>query len=168
MTNPDPAQGAKRETTHSAWPSPAPEMCPVCNEEVAAHWRGRPCPTPQQGAKVEAEGELRVGSTIWYFDENRRIYAEREPGRPGPHSGPIYYEHWRPTKITGENRVSWITNYGKASKRGPHPGWAFSLTEVDEDCWMHGHRYEIVRLVERCRDAEVLRKIAAILGWEPK
>lgn len=116
-------------------------------------------------AQAIAESPLHVGSTIWYFDINNRVYPPRIHGEIN--GGPIYREHWRSVVITGETRVSWISHYGKkAPKRGSHPGWAFTLAEVDDDCWVHGNRGQLTNEVMRCGDAEALRKIAAILGWE--
>jgi hypothetical protein len=107
--------------------------------------------------------ELKVGSKIWKFDVNCRVYQRDARGMA--HGGPIYREHWREVEITGETRVSWLTHYGKAPKKGPHHGWAFTLREVEDDCWVKDHRYRIADTVQRCHDAEVLRRVAEVVGY---
>lgn len=115
---------------------------------------------------------MKVGDTIYRFDENRRVYRKVESG--GSSGSPIYREHWRQVAITGENRASWLMghppNYGfRCPKRGPHPGFAFTEQEIDDACWLQEHRYSIERAVGRVRDADTLRKVAALIGWkEPK
>ena len=112
-----------------------------------------------------AENGLKVGSEIWRFDENHRIYKKDANGRSN--GGPIYREHWRSTTIQAETTKSWITVWGeKVPKRGPHPGYAFSASEVDDHCWVHGNRYSITRAVDRCKDANALRRIAELVGWK--
>lgn len=107
---------------------------------------------------------LGVGSTIWMFDSNRRVYDKNKGGNP------IYREHWRPAKITGETSRSWITDrWGqKVLKRGPHPGAAFTQEEVDDDVFINDNRYTISDAVRRCRDAATLRAVALLVGYEPK
>ena len=107
-----------------------------------------------------------IGSTIWRFDENRRKYT------PPPERRLIYREHWHEIKIISENRRSWVCGYEKTElwkvpKTGPHPGFVFSLAEVDDDCWVNDHAYKIGQVVGRCDNADTLRKIAALIGWEP-
>ena len=72
---------------------------------------------------------LGIGSTIWRFDENHRIYKDK-------HSGPDYRCFWRECVITGETSRSWIVgNWGKCPKRGDHTRWALTAQEVDDDVW---------------------------------
>src|SRR5690348_13336803 len=74
---------------------------------------------------------LAVGSTIWVFDCNRRVYAKDGRG------GPIYREHWRPVKIASETSRSWITDWGqKVPKKGEHHGVCFTEKEVDDKSWV--------------------------------
>lgn len=110
--------------------------------------------------------KLGIGSTVWHFDQNRRVYTDAPKDRIW--GDLIYREHWHPVEITGENRRSWITSYGKAPKNGSHRGWAFSQAEVDDDCWRDEHRSWIGDLrdtVRRCRDRGILRQIAALVGY---
>jgi hypothetical protein len=123
--------------------------------------------------------EIGIGSTVWVFDQNHREYPPTPAGRLWPTSGPIYRAHWVATKITGENRLNWITCYGKIPKkpnadgqrRIPRGGYspirvAFTPAEVDDDVWLHEHARRIAERTERC-DVATLKKIAALIGYEP-
>lgn len=106
--------------------------------------------------------QLSIGSTIYVYDGNYRVYAANN-------NGPIYREHWRPMEITGETSRSWITAWGeKVPKRGAHHGVAFTIKEVDDMCWMNDHRYKIEREVGRIRDSIKLREIAKIIGYDDR
>ena len=112
------------------------------------------------GQAVRSNPLLGIGSIIWRFDENHRIYKE-------PRGGPDYRSFWRECAITGETSRSWIIgNCGKCPKRGEHVGWALSIHEVDDDVWAKDERYRIVRCVERCNVA-TLRAVAALVGYMP-
>lgn len=112
---------------------------------------------------------IAIGSAIWIFDQNRRIYPKAGKGRLWASGGPIYREHWTPAKITGETSRSWITDrYGrKIPKKGEHPGVAFTQKEVDDAVWMHDHRYRVSELAARCQDVEIVRQIAKLVGYVP-
>ena len=114
---------------------------------------------------VASDALLGIGSTIWMFDNNRRIYPKPRSASGG---GPIYREHWRPVTIEGETSRSWVTSwYGnKVPKRGPRHGVAFTEAEVNADVWAHDHRYKIVRMVELC-EVETLKAIAQAVGYMP-
>ncbi len=108
-----------------------------------------------------------IGSTIWIFDENHRVYHKDTAGRS--EGGPIYREHWRPVVITGETSRSWIIGSRwdlKIPKHGPHPAACFTEAEMNDYCWANDYRSKVVRCVERC-DAAKLRQIAAIVGYTP-
>ena len=117
-------------------------------------------------AAVPSTALLGIGSTIWIFDSNRRVYPEPRSAYGG--GGPIYREHWRPVTIEGETSRSWVTSwYGKkVPKRGPRQGIAFTEAEVEADVWVHDHRYKIVRMVEQC-EVETLKAIAQAVGYMP-
>jgi hypothetical protein len=105
---------------------------------------------------------VKVGDTVFEFDENRRVYRKGESGPP------IWREHWRPVVITGETSKSWL--YGWCGKQKiPKSGsgkFCFSVAELDEREWAHENRYRLARAVENA-DAATLRKIAAIVEREP-
>jgi hypothetical protein len=111
-----------------------------------------------------------VGSTVWYFDENRRVYLKGGDGRSC--GGPIWREHWRPVAIVSENSVSWIGQCGeKINKKllaaGALTEWASSQEEIDERQWVAEHRYKIVRALEQERRPDLIRQVAEVLGWKP-
>ena len=115
----------------------------------------------EAAAAIRSDVGLAVGSTIWVFDGNRRIYAKDGRG------GPIYREHWRPAKITSETSRSWITDWGqKVPKKGERPGVCFTEKEVDEKSWVEDNHYKISDAVNRVRDHETLRAIAKLVGYE--
>lgn len=104
-----------------------------------------------------AEQPIGIGSTIW-----------RKDGRTI--QGPVYREHWRPLTIDAETSRSWVCGpkwaQYKVPKKGPHPGFAFTQQEVDDDVWVNEHRSRIVREIEWLNDASVLRQIAALIGHQ--
>lgn len=102
---------------------------------------------------------LKIGSTIWKFDQNRRVYEKNGRG------GPIYRKHWVEVKILRETTRSWVIDYwgSKVPKKGPHPGYAFTQEELEDDIWVKDTRYEVVQAVESCKDANILRQIAALV-----
>lgn len=128
------------------------------------------------GAGEEGESEVKVGDSIWYFDENRRVYP---PGKGL--GGPIWREHWREMFIVGETKQSWIVSHSpvtgytswKLAKRDFKQGrtpqdWALSQEDIDELAYCHDHARRIGDLVARMKNAEVLREVAALVGYEEK
>lgn len=115
-----------------------------------------------------------IGSTVWWFDQNRRVYAKSASG--GSTGSPIYREHWRETTITGETPRSWLTacrmKFSKATgeMRDAYgvKRCVFSLADVEADCWIHEHRYAISKMVGDCDDVGVLKRIAEIVGYKPE
>lgn len=128
---------------------------------------------------AKATDGLQVGSTVWVFDVNNCVYPQRGAGTSW--GSPIYREHWVRRTIVGENRASWLIEYGESFPKRKDPkkihlmtygrsGFsgsrvALSLQEVDDACWANDKRRDMVRAVERC-DVATLRKIAALVGME--
>lgn len=111
---------------------------------------------------------MKVGDKIWRFDHNRRVYPKtNDQYRSVP---PIYAEHWVPVEIVGETSRSWIVDWFKAKvpKKGPHHGYAFTQKEVDDDVWVHSHCWRLREVVSVCKDADVLRKVAELVGYKPE
>ena len=107
---------------------------------------------------------LKVGSTVWIFDENHRVYQRDEKGRQ--YGGPIYREHFVPRKIASETSRSWIVcgeKYDKKTLRGLY----VTKDQIDLKCWENVHRYKIVRAVEHSCDAKTLKAIAELIGYAP-
>lgn len=116
-----------------------------------------------------------IGQTVWRFDSNHRVYTKPYPGCKWSGSVLIYREHWRPCVVVGETSRSWLVGirlggnaHWKVPKRGPHPGFALSEQEVDDDCWLNQHRLAISQAVLYLRDATKLRQIADIINWKPE
>ena len=103
---------------------------------------------------------MTIGDTVYVFDVNRRVYPkDASLGR-----SPIYREHFRPIRIASETRVSWVLDDGRRVNKKTLGG-IFSPAQIDDACYVQANRYEIIRTIERCRDAALLRQIAALIGW---
>ena len=115
-----------------------------------------------------------IGQTVWIFDGNRRVYRDGQ-------SRPVFREHFKDWKITGETSKFWLlgnsyqiikaTRMLKCPERkgnwytlSPRVFW--SELEVDETCWVHENRYRVVKDVQGCSDANTLRAIDALLAKE--
>lgn len=123
------------------------------------------CITWVERAVAEPVPTIGIGSTVWRFDENRRVY----PKDSGIGASPIWREHWRPVKIVGETSGSWVAqNDGKINKKAPGQKWAFSQAEIDEREWVEVHRHQIREHILQVTDPAVLRQIAALVGYEAK
>jgi len=126
-----------------------------------------------------------VGSSVWVFNENRRVYAKGlGDGHLWSSSAPIWREHWEPLLVVGETRVSWIIGHSlkypdverKISKRdladGKVIGVLTSAADLDAACFVHDHGRKIADRVARIsggrKAAETLRQIAALVGYEPE
>jgi len=124
-----------------------------------------------------------VGSTVWIFDANRRVYADKKlgNGKLWPSGPPIWREHWRQHVITGETRVSWlVADYvgdrhpRKISKRdlaaGKVRGVLTSERDLDAACYVNEHAHAVADRVSRLAGGEqaaaVLRQIAALVGYD--
>lgn len=107
-----------------------------------------------------------IGSTVWLFDENRRVYTRG--GSVG--RGPIWREHWAPRKIVGETSRSWVTEYGdKVPKRGCDPRCvAFSRDEIERQAYIHENAHKIGEAVRCIGDYELLRKVAELIGYSER
>lgn len=110
--------------------------------------------------------EIGVGSTVYVFDENHRIY---QPGI----SSPIFREYFREQKVVGETSRSWLVGYGgrdvKRIDKKTREG-IFDARGVDEACelhdlWpkVHGAWFRAGRILT----LEQVRQIATWLGVPP-
>lgn len=110
--------------------------------------------------------DWKVGDTCYWFDENKRDYKRDENGRSI--GGPIYKAHFRAEKIVGETSRSWIV--GKWLQRKIPKATGVGIYDekmVDDDCWVHSYSYRISDKVSRLDDADLLRKIAEIIEFQP-
>jgi uncharacterized protein (DUF488 family) len=123
--------------------------------------------------KPEEIAALKVGSVLYNFDGNRRVY-KKAPGAQYSSGGPIYEKHFAPATIVGETKVSWIMDLYDAkvnkktldsSTKFADRGY-FTKSAMEADIWSHDHRHIIVREVERA-GLEQLQEIARIVGYHP-
>jgi len=105
-----------------------------------------------------------IGTTVWIFDENNRVYRRDSKGQ-SIGGGPIWREHWRPVQIVSETKRSWVTAYrDKIPKKGHDPRlYAFTRNEIEEMAYVHENRYRLSREVQSLCDPKKMREIAAIL-----
>lgn len=108
-----------------------------------------------------------IGSTVWIFDANHRVYNRPENGGLAS-GGPIWREHWRPRRIIGETPRSWLLEgwrNEKVPKKGGK-GIAFSEGELDRLEFINNHAYKISDAVRWVRDFDALVKVAKLVGYE--
>jgi hypothetical protein len=121
-----------------------------------------------------ADPEVKIGSTVWFFDVNHRVYPEKE----GRHSSaaPIWREHWVRHHVIGETSRSWLVgSYPKADpklcakcpKAEITTRYALTELEVDERVYCHDNGWRIAERVQRIKDARILREVARIIGYSP-
>ena len=129
--------------------------------------------TPDLQPAHDGKSKPAIGDSIWRFDQNRRVYTQREPGKYSS-GAPIWREHWERMEIVGETRVSWLVGYGakgrvlhKVRKASPTlRGWAFDDAEIDRLAWVEANVYKLSRAVQDCRDYTTLQRVAEVLRFE--
>lgn len=139
---------------------------PGCHEDLP---KSPPAPSP----------ELKVGSKLWQFDHNRRVYRKDANGIST--GGPIWREHWKPVEVVGETRVSWLISSSGANLRyankvpkkefrdGKCPsGYALSEESINREAWVHDNAWHIGQAVTRCQDYDLLKKVADLFGYKDK
>lgn len=128
--------------------------------------------TPENApANVSAnDTEIAIGTRLWLFSENRRVYAKNAKDEYA--GGPIYSEHFQECFVTGETKGCWIVGNHKVNKRtfrtaaGAYGGSQFYTDAGKADnVWANDHRYKIGQRIISCPVAQ-LRQIAAIIGYE--
>ncbi len=108
---------------------------------------------------------LSVGSTVWVFDENHRVYRRNEKGRS--EGGPIYREHFVECKITGETSRSWIIGrYRMKVNKKTLDGMYISQEQIDLKCWANDHKYGVVRMIEYSTDGAMIKAVADLIGYK--
>lgn len=113
------------------------------------------------------DNEIRIGSTLYTYDTNRRVYVGEGPNRSTDKS-----KHWKAHVIIGETRTSWILEGApKADKKTlalrltnsyGMDSHAYTEAQMQDRRWRDLNYRRIVEAVERA-DATTLRKIAALL-----
>lgn len=108
---------------------------------------------------------IAVGSTVFVYDGNSRVYKRDERGRAyGP---PIWREHWREHEIISETTRSWVLMNGtKINKKNPGNNVCFSVEELDKLAWVVKHRYKLAEVITRGGVTyEQLKQVAEILNY---
>ena len=111
--------------------------------------------------------EIKIGTPVWVFDRNRRVYKKDSKGRSV--GAPIWREHWRKTAITSETSRSWILDFDgrKIAKALPRQvDLAWSEDEINQECYVQDNRHSISDCVRRCTDFAILKQIAALVGYK--
>jgi len=109
---------------------------------------------------------MQIGDTLWQFDINRRVYSKPPPGER-IFGSIIYREHFKPLKIIGETRQSWLLEHRYKAKKGDDPmirGGFYTAEEMEDNVWIHDHRHRVRDLLDRAPPAKI-REVAAILGY---
>lgn len=118
---------------------------------------------------------LGIGSTVWWRDENSRVYRDAAGNKT---SGPVERGYWRETTIVGESPRMWLLNVGgKLPKNGKVPeGYATSPEELERMIWYRENKHAIGRAVDRLSWGKIddmrpvfekLRAVAEIVGYSP-
>jgi len=100
---------------------------------------------------------LAVGSQVWVFDRNHRIYKQGK-------FGPDFRSHFVPRTITSETSRSWVLSSGEKIPKATLKGIYTSERQIDDACYVNDNRYRISQAVYRMDCAAVLREIAVICG----
>jgi len=111
---------------------------------------------------------MKLGDTIWLFNENKRVYKDG-------HSGPVYREHFEAHTIVAENRASWILDNEDGMKidkrtellRQPERGGWYGRScyvyatqqAVDDACYVREMRATLSRLILNCTDVNIIRAV---------
>lgn len=109
--------------------------------------------------------KFEVYQRVWRFDENRRVY--RKSGR----GGPIYEKHFIPMKVIDIQDKSYVIGWpdgGVFEKVGFAKAERTYFTDQGkaDAVWVHDYRLRIVEAVRECRDANVLKEVAGVIGWK--
>lgn len=116
---------------------------------------------------------ITVGSTLYVFDQNRRVYQRDEQGRSI--GAPIFSKHFVPETVIGETPLSWLlspqSKPRKVNKKtmkiaatNGYGGWnVYTATQMEDSIWGEENRRKIIRAIERC-DVATLKAVAAIIG----
>lgn len=111
---------------------------------------------------------LSLGSPVWKFDENHRVYL---PGKIAPD----YRSMWVKHHIDAETSRSWILSngtkidkktLGRAGDSIQYRFLAYSEEEIDQHQWIRDNRFRLSSEVSRVHDYHKLQAIAQILGYE--
>lgn len=120
--------------------------------------------------------EIKIGTTLWEFDENRRVYRDKSYGG----GGIIYRGHFKEMRIYDQTHGTWLVesltggHRGSINKKtlrepskGGRPGNQYYTPQAMEDqVWLHDHRHKVIDAL-RNAPADVCRQVAELLGYDP-
>lgn len=111
---------------------------------------------------------MQVGDKVWIFDNNHRVYEDKNGNRS---NYALYSGHFREFIITGETKQSWVIGSLKVNKKtlevkghALDPHLFLSQEEVNENCWVHENKYDILKKIERSADYGLLKEIERLLN----
>lgn len=112
---------------------------------------------------VRRRADISVGAVVFVHDVNRRVYT-------GKNSGPNPRYHFRPERVVGETKRSWLVGVAFRPDKHPKasPSGLYGLDDVEDALWADSYAYHIGSRVGRLRDPEMLRAIAKLIGFEPE
>lgn len=108
----------------------------------------------------------KIGDTVWWFNENRRVYHRNDEGRPT--GSPIYREHFEQLEILGETKQSWIIGCpgdtkGRKFKKIDTRDLCFTIEELQDRVYVKENQFKIADKIRSCKDANVLKAVETAL-----
>lgn len=112
-----------------------------------------------------------IGSTVWIFDSNRRVYPPKKPDGTHSYGGPIFREHFRPVVIKGETSGTWLLEQHIAINKKTlmsakdyygHRTAACTKEQMEDRIYIHDTAPRLARRVQECKDVGLLRRIDAL------
>jgi hypothetical protein len=132
---------------------------------------------------------LGIGSTVWKFEADRRVYHPRGSKLFASTVGPIFREKFIRYQIVDETSKSWLVGFvngepgdghgeGKAStgslskmpKNLKIPNGRvrlkyYTTQQMEDAVYVEDNRHRIAEFISREADATMLRQVAAIIGY---
>ncbi len=114
--------------------------------------------------------DIKIGDTLYRFDENRRVYERGPDGRTSINSKLIYRGHFAPITVIGETSRSWICGNEyfqiKRPKSGRGNSLIFTEDEMEQRIYIKENAHKIVWRVQCLEDANKLKAIAEIVNYK--
>lgn len=111
---------------------------------------------------------------FYTFDLNRRIYEKNEKGFST--GGPIYSEHFTELVVIDETDKEYICEHDQRINKKSMKSFYASCpreksavyTEAEREAmiWRNENRYKLIRKVEHCNNIDILKQIAALVGYQ--
>lgn len=113
---------------------------------------------------VDTLTNAKVGDTVWHFDAQMNRYENGKFMGRGV---------WKEVVIESETRASFIINRQKYDRKTGHErgpsgytsySYIYGAMDRENKRWRDAS-WSIADAVKGCRDTEVLKQIAALVGW---